>query len=61
MSAEFDARSHVAHMEKVMGLAIEEDWRPVVEAHIAAIEKAAMLVQSFPLGEEAEAAPVFEA
>ncbi|WP_306140603.1 DUF4089 domain-containing protein [Roseibium sp. MMSF_3412] len=61
MSTEFDARSHVAHMEKVMGLTIEEDWRPVVEAHIAAIEKAAALVQSFPLEEETEAAPVFEA
>ncbi|WP_434052935.1 MAG: DUF4089 domain-containing protein [Roseibium sp.] len=61
MSEEFDARSHVAHMEKVMNLAIEEDWRPVVEAHIAAIEKAAALVQSFPLNEEVEAAPVFEA
>ena len=61
MSADFDARSHVAHMEKVMGLSIAEDWRPVVEAHIAAIEQAAELVQSFPLDEEVEAAPVFEA
>ncbi|MEO0978551.1 MAG: DUF4089 domain-containing protein [Pseudomonadota bacterium] len=61
MSAEFDARSHVAHMEKVLGLAIEEDWRPVVEAHIAAIEQAAELVQSAALDEQVEAAPVFRA
>jgi hypothetical protein len=61
MSAEFDAKSHVAHMEKVMGLTIEDDWRPVVEAHIAATRKAAELVLSFPLKDDIEAAPVFEA
>lgn len=61
MSAEFDAKSHVTCMEKVMSLGIEEDWRPVVEAHMAAIEKAARLVQSFPLDDDIEAAPVFEA
>jgi hypothetical protein len=61
MSAEFDVKSHVAHMEKVMGLTIEDEWRPVVEAHIAATQKAAELVLSFPLGEDIEAAPVFEA
>ncbi|POF34274.1 DUF4089 domain-containing protein [Roseibium marinum] len=60
MSGKFDAKSHVAHMEKVMGLTIEDDWRPVVEAHIAATQKAAELVLSFPLDEEVEAAPVFE-
>lgn len=61
MSAEFDAKNHAAHMEKVMGLAIEEDWRPIVEAHIAATQKAAELVLSFPLDDDVEAAPVFEA
>nr|WP_319386375.1 DUF4089 domain-containing protein [uncultured Roseibium sp.] len=61
MSEEFDAKAHVAHMENLMGLTIEEEWRPVVEAHISAIEKAAALVRSFPLEEEIEAAPVFEA
>jgi hypothetical protein len=61
MSAEFDARAHVAHMEKVMGLTIEDDWRPVIEAHIAATQKAAELVLSFPLEDHVEAASVFEA
>ncbi|WP_428686626.1 DUF4089 domain-containing protein [Roseibium sp.] len=61
MSAEFDAKAHVAHMEKVMGLTIEDDWRPVVEAHIAATKKAADLVLSFPLEDHVEAASVFEA
>ncbi|TYC64100.1 DUF4089 domain-containing protein [Stappia sp. BW2] len=61
MSAEFDPKSHVAHMEKVMGLTIKDDWRPVVEAHIAATQKAAELVLAFPLEDDVEAAPVFEA
>jgi len=61
MSAEFDPKSHVAHMEKIMGLPIEDDWRPLVVAHIAATQKAAELVLSFPLEDAIEAAPVFEA
>jgi len=61
MSGEFDAKAHVAHMEKMIGLTIEDDWRPVVEAHIAATQKAAELVLSFPLEDDVEAAPVFEA
>ncbi|WP_299470801.1 DUF4089 domain-containing protein [uncultured Roseibium sp.] len=61
MSGKFDAKAHVAHMEVVMGLTLEEDWRPVVEAHIAATQKAAELVLSFPIEEDIEAAPVFEA
>jgi len=61
MNSDFDAKSHVAHMEKVMGLTIEDDWRPVVEAHIAATQKAAGLVLSFPMEDDVEAAPVFEA
>jgi|GEM_PF-1831901 len=61
MSAEFDAGAHVAHMEKDMGLTIEDDWRPVIEAHIAATQKAAEQVLSFPLEDHVEAASVFEA
>lgn len=55
----FEADQHVAHMETVMGLTIEDDWRPVVEMHVAAIEKAAEQVLAFPLEDEVEAAPVF--
>ncbi len=61
MSTNFDAKAHVAHMEKVMGLTIVGDSRPVVEAHIAATQQAADLVLSFPLEDHVEAAPVFEA
>lgn len=59
MTDSFDAKAHVLHMEKVMGLTIADDWRPVVEAHVAATRKAAELVMSFPLGDDVEAAPVF--
>ncbi|MBD1545615.1 DUF4089 domain-containing protein [Labrenzia aggregata] len=46
-------------METVIGLTVKDDWRPVVEAHVAATAKAADLVLSFPLDDELEAAPVF--
>lgn len=59
MSEPFDEKAHVAHMETVMGLTIKDDWRSVVEAHVAATAKAADLVMSFPLDDELEAAPVF--
>jgi len=59
MPKPFEANQHVAQMETVMGLTIEHAWRPVVEVHIAAIEKAAEQVLSFPLEDDVEAAPVF--
>ena len=59
MSDPFDARKHVDHMEKVMGLSIEKAWRPTVVANMAATAKAADLILSFPLDDEIEAAPVF--
>ncbi|WP_248304465.1 DUF4089 domain-containing protein [Breoghania sp. L-A4] len=55
----FDAAAHVAHMETVMGLTIEEDWRPSVVANMAATAAAAALVLDFPLDDEIEPAPVF--
>lgn len=61
MSEPFDEKAHVAHMEKVMGLTIEDDWRPAVEANMAATAKAAELVLAFPLDDDVEAAPVFVA
>ena len=59
MPGSFQAKDHVAHMEKMLGLTIEDDWRPVVEMHFAAITKAAEAVLAFPLDDHAEAAPVF--
>lgn len=59
MSDIFDAKAHVAHMEKVLDLTIEDDWRLLVVANMAATEKAADLLLGFPLDDEVEAAPVF--
>ncbi len=60
MDKPFDARAHVSHMETVLELSIQKDWRPSVEAHMAATAKAAALVLDFPLEDEVEAAPVFQ-
>ena len=59
MTDKFDAPAHVTHMAKLLDLTIEDDWRPVVEAHIAATQKAAELVLAFELNDHEEAAPVF--
>ncbi|ASP33208.1 hypothetical protein CHH27_08080 [Labrenzia sp. VG12] len=59
MPKSFNVKEHVAHMEAVMHLTIEDNWRPVVEMHIAAIEKAAEQVLDFPMDADIEAAPVF--
>ena len=59
MSEPFDEKAHVAHMQKVMRLTIKDDWRPAVEANIAATAKAAEFVMSFPFNDDLEAAPVF--
>lgn len=61
MSETFDPKAHVAHMERMLGLTIEDDWRPIVEAHIAATQKSAALVLEFPLEDAVEPAPVFKA
>ncbi|TPQ50161.1 DUF4089 domain-containing protein [Prosthecomicrobium hirschii] len=55
----FDAAAHVAHMEKMLGLTIEEAWRPSVVANMAAIAKAAELALSVDIPEDSEPAPVF--
>lgn len=55
----FDPAAHVAHMETMMGLTIEEAWRPVVVMHMTAIGKAAQLVMDFELPEDIEPAPVY--
>ncbi|WP_407050406.1 DUF4089 domain-containing protein [Methyloraptor flagellatus] len=57
----FDPAAHVAHMEAQLGLVIDPAWRPTVVANMTAVARAADLVMSWPLPEDIEAAPVFEA
>ncbi|WP_417672075.1 DUF4089 domain-containing protein [Roseibium sp.] len=59
MSETFDPKTHVRNMAQVMGLVIEDEWRPAVEDNMAATHKAAALVLAFELDDEVEAAPVF--
>ncbi|MBO0347327.1 DUF4089 domain-containing protein [Roseibium limicola] len=61
MTQKFDPKAYVAAMAPVIGLTIEDAWRPVVEANIAATEKAAALVMEFPLEDTVQPAPVFQA
>ena len=45
----------------LQGLAIRPDWREGVATHFKATAAAAALVLSWPLPDELDAAPVFEA
>jgi Protein of unknown function (DUF4089) len=44
-----------------LGIVLLESWRPAVREYVIAIRKASDLVESFPLSDEADPAPVFEA
>lgn len=59
MNETFDTKTHVTHMASLLGLTIQEDWQPGVEAHISATKKASDLLLSFPLDDTEEAASVF--
>jgi len=44
-----------------LGIPLPADWLPSVREYFITIRKAADFVESFPLPDEAEPAPVFEA
>ena len=44
-----------------LGLTIEPEWLPGVKASLMATTRATALVESFPLPDDAEPAPVFDA
>ncbi len=45
----------------LLGLTVLPEWREPVLANLRVLRSAAALVEGFPLPDEAEAAPVFEA
>ena len=45
----------------LLGLTVEPEWRAPVLANLRVLQAAAALVEEFPLPDEAEPAPVFEA
>ena len=44
-----------------LGLPIEPEWKPAIKANLAVTLRLAAMVADFPLPDEAEPAPVFEA
>jgi hypothetical protein len=53
--------SAVDAMLPLLGLAMEPNWRPQVVANLKAVSTAARLFLEFPLQDELEPAPRFEA
>ena len=56
-----DADAVIDAMAPLLGLAIEPEWRAAVAMNVKTVAAAAGLVLAFPLGDEAEPAPVFRA
>jgi hypothetical protein len=44
-----------------LGLALEPSWKPAVRAHLDVILRFAAMVEAFPLPDDAEPAPLFQA
>ena len=53
--------AYVVASAKLQGLTIAPDWLPQVKLYLLATTRASDLVAAFPLPDEAEPAPVFEA
>jgi hypothetical protein len=52
---------YIAAAARVLGLSIDPAWQPAVRANLELTLRLAALVAEFPLPDEADAAPVFEA
>jgi Protein of unknown function (DUF4089) len=52
---------YIAAAARVLDLPIDPAWQPAVRANLELTLRLAKLVSEFPLPEEAETAPVFEA
>jgi hypothetical protein len=52
--------AYIEAAAKLLGIAIEPAWLPQVRAALAATNAATVLVEDFPLDDEAEPAPVFK-
>jgi Protein of unknown function (DUF4089) len=46
---------------RLIGIEAAAEWRPAIKANLIATRKAAALVDEFPLPDDIDAAPVFEA
>jgi hypothetical protein len=60
-SATFDPEAYAAAATPLLGLSLDPRWMDSVTANLRVLAKAAELVSDFPLADEVEAAPSFEA
>jgi hypothetical protein len=60
-SATFDPEAYAAAVAPLLGLSLDPRWMDSVTANLRVLAKAAELVSDFPLADEVEAAPSFEA
>jgi len=61
MSQADDLDAFVASGTRLLGIAIRPEWREAIRLNLAASLAHAKTVADFPLPDEAEQAPVFEA
>jgi hypothetical protein len=54
-------RDFIDAAAQVLDLAIEPDWKPAVEANLAATLRLAASFMEFPLPDDVESAPIFVA
>jgi hypothetical protein len=57
----FDPERYVAAAAPLLGLAVDEAWIAPITANLRVLAAAAELVRGFPLPDETDAAPRFEA
>ncbi|GAX34494.1 DUF4089 domain-containing protein [Nodularia sp. NIES-3585] len=57
----FDVDTYVDQMSLLLNLQLTDEYRNGVVANFAKIQAIAQVINEFPLPEEIEAAPVFEA
>jgi hypothetical protein len=61
MTDDFDWQGFVAAAAEIVGITVRPEWRDAVIANFAVAAKHAETVQSFPLPDTPEPAPVYEA
>ena len=56
-----DIAREIAATASRLGIPLDEAWLPAIRDHVIAIRAASDLVDGFPLPDETDMAPVFEA
>jgi len=61
MAAENPIDEFIDHAAAILALPLEDGWKPAIRANLAVTLRLAKLVDDFPLPDDAEPAPVFQA